>query len=417
MWHNHLVQRRTPGRVHVHRPRSATLTLALAGVLALGACGSPSSSSSSGGGGEGGGDRPVQVGLVYSKSGPLATYGAQYLEGFQAGLDYATDGTGEVDGRPVEVVERDDAGDPAKAVAEATDLIGSGVQLLAGSTASGVATQVAPLAEQNDVLFISGPAATDAVTGINGNTFRSGRQTYQDIATAQSFIGDAAGQDVLVFAQDNAFGQANVAAVQSVLGGEGATVAPLLVPASATDFTPFASQALSAAPDLVFVAWAGESAPAMWQAMGQQGVLDSTTVVTGLDIRASYATYGAQATSINYLSHFFAEAADNEVARAMTERVEADGGEVDLFTPDGFTAAQMVVRALSEGGDDVDAMIGALEGWTFEGVKGELTIRAEDHALLQPMFQAQLEDQGGTLVPVLVETLDPEQTAPPVVTP
>jgi branched-chain amino acid transport system permease protein len=79
--------------------------------------------------------------------------------GFEACLDHVTDGTGEVAGRPIEVVERDDAGDPAKAVAEATDLIGQGVQIIAGSASSGVATQVAPLAEQNDVLFISGPAA------------------------------------------------------------------------------------------------------------------------------------------------------------------------------------------------------------------------------------------------------------------
>ncbi|MEX5720890.1 substrate-binding domain-containing protein [Geodermatophilus maliterrae] len=400
------------------RPRSRTAVLATGAALALSvaACGSPTASSSGGGGG-GGGESPIRVGLVYSASGPLATYGEQYLQGFQAGLDYATDGTGEVDGRPVEVIERDDAGDPAKAVAEATDLIGQGVQVLAGSTASGVATQVAPLAEQNDILFISGSAATDAITGVNDNTFRSGRQTYQDILTAQSFIGDAQGKNVLVFAQDSAFGQANVAAVTAVLGGAGATVTPLLVPASATDLTPFASQARDAAADLVFVAWAGETAPAMWQAMGQQGVLDSTTVVTGLDIRASYATYGAQATQIDYLSHYFAEAVDNEVSQAMAERVEAGGGEVDLFTPDGFTAAQMVVHALQEGGDDVGAMVDALEGWTFDGVKGELTIREEDHALLQPMFQARLEDQGGELVPVVVDTLDPEAAAPPVATP
>jgi branched-chain amino acid transport system substrate-binding protein len=397
------------------RSRTAAVAVAAAGVLALGACGSPTASSSGGGGDDGEEGAPVQVGLVYSKSGPLATYGAQYLQGFEAGLDYATDGTGEVDGRKIEVIERDDAGDPAKAVAEATDLIGQGVTILAGSTASGVGTQVAPLAEQNDVLFISGPAATDALTGVNDNTFRSGRQTYQDILTAQSFIGDPSGKQVLVVAQDTAFGQANVAAVTAVLGTEGgATVTPLLVPATATDFTPFASQARDAGADLVFVAWAGETAPAMWQAMGQQGVLESSTVVTGLDIRASYATYGASATGIDYLSHFFAEAVDNEVSQAMAERVEADGGEVDLFTPDGFTAAQMIVHAIEEGGDDVAAMVDALEGWTFDGVKGELTIREEDHALLQPMFQARLEEKNGELVPTLVETLDPEKTAPPV---
>jgi branched-chain amino acid transport system substrate-binding protein len=397
------------------RPRSVTLAVAAAGVLALTACGSPGTSSTGSGDDAAQGGAPVQVGLVYSKSGPLATYGSQYLQGFEAGLDYATDGTGEVDGRKVEVIERDDAGDPAKAVAEATDLIGQGVQILAGSTSSGVATQVAPLAEQNDVLFVSGPAATDAITGVNTNTFRSGRQTYQDIRTAQSFIGDPAGKKVLVVAQDSAFGQANVAAVTAVLGDEGgATVTPLLVPASATDFTPFASQAKDAGADLVFVAWAGETAPAMWQAMGQQGVLESSTVVTGLDIRASYATYGASATGIEYLSHFFAEAVDNDVSKAMAERVEADGGTVDLFTPDGFTAAQMIVHAIEEGGDDVAGMIDSLEGWTFDGVKGQLTIRKEDHALLQPMFQARLEEKGGELVPTLVETLDPDQTAPPV---
>lgn len=398
------------------RPRAVTLSVAAAGVLALTACGSPGAPAGDTGGGGGGEEgAPVQVGLVTSISGPLAAYGEQYLQGFEACLDYATDGSGEVAGRPIEIIERDDAGDPAKAVAEVTDLIGQGVQIIAGSASSGVATQVAPLAEQNDVLFISGPAATDALTGINDNTFRSGRQTYQDVRTAQSFIGDAAGQTVLVFAQDSAFGQANVAAVTAVLGEEaGATVTPLLVPASATDLTPFAAQARDAGADLTFVAWAGETAPAMWQAMGQQGVFDATSVVTGLDLRASYPTYGEQASQLNFLSYFFAEAVDNEVSQAMAERVEEAGGTVDIFTPDGCNAAQMIVRAVEEGGDDVAGMISALEGWTFDGAKGEITIREEDHAMLQPMFTATLEQQGEEFVPVLVDTLDPEETAPPV---
>ena len=39
-------------------------------------------------------------------------------------------------------------------------------------------------------------------------------------------------------------------------------------------------------------------------------------------------------------------------------------------------------------------MITALEGWSFDGVKGKMTIRTEDHALLQPMFQAKLTGSG-----------------------
>ena len=44
------------------------------------------------------------------------------------------------------------------------------------------------------ILYISGPAAADAITGISDDTIRSGRQTDEDVATAGTFIGDRAGR-------------------------------------------------------------------------------------------------------------------------------------------------------------------------------------------------------------------------------
>lgn len=380
----------------------------MAAAMAATACGSPQDTAN------GGGDSaaPVKVGLVYSQSGALASYGKQYIEGFRAGLDFATGGTNKVGDRAIEITEVDDAGDPAKAVSAAKDLIGKGNKIIAGSTASGVALQVAPIAAQNKVLFISGPAATDAVTGANKYTFRSGRQSYQDVVTAKSFIGDPTGKKVVVFAQDGAFGDANEAAVKAVIGGAGATVSAVRAPASATEFTPFASQIKAAKPDLLFVAWAGTTAPAMWQTLDQQGVLTSTTVVTGLDIRASWPTFGAAGSKISFLSHYFDGASDTEAARAAKAKVP--GGTLDLFHPDGFAAAQMVVRAAQEGGDDVDKMVTALEGWSFEGVKGTMTIRAEDHALLQPMYQASLTGSGDAFTATAQKALAGDETAPPV---
>ncbi|MEU5906570.1 substrate-binding domain-containing protein [Micromonospora sp. NPDC047527] len=379
----------------------------MAAALAATACGSPQDTAT------GGGDSaaPVKVGLVYSQSGALASYGKQYIEGFKAGLDFATQGTGKVGDRTIEVTEVDDAGDPAKAVSAAKDLIGKGTKIIAGSTASGVALQVAPIAAQNKVLFISGPAATDAVTGANKYTFRSGRQSYQDVVTAKSFIGDPTGKKVVVFAQDGAFGDANEAAVKAVIGGAGATVSSVRAPASATEFTPFASQIKTAKPDLLFVAWAGTTAPAMWQTLDQQGVLSSTTVVTGLDIRASWPTFGAAGAKISFLSHYFDGASDTEASKALKAKV----GTVDLFHPDGFAAAQMVVRAVQEGGDDADKMVTALEGWSFDGVKGKMTIRAADHALLQPMYQAKLTGSGTAFTATAQKSLTGDESAPPAV--
>jgi branched-chain amino acid transport system substrate-binding protein len=382
------------------------VALVSAAALALAGCGSPQEAAN----GPTGDDTPYKVGLVYSQTGPLASYGAQYIEGFKAGLAFATGGTNKVGNHPVEVSEVDDAGDPAKAVSAAKDLIGDGVKIIAGSTASGVGLQVAPIAEQNKTLFISGPAATDGLTGVNRYTFRSGRQSYQDVLTAKSFIGNPAGKKVVVFAQDNAFGQANGAAVTAVIGSGGATVSTILVPAAANEFTTFAKQVLDAQADLVFVAWAGTTAPAMWQALDQQGVLKATTVVTGLDLRASWPTFGSAGANISFLAHYFDGASDTTASQALKTTL---GGPIDLFHPDGFTAAQMVVHALEASGTDVEAMISALEGWTFDGVKGSYQVRASDHALLQPMFQTRLVGSGDNLTAELVEALPAEDVTPP----
>lgn len=357
---------------------------------------------------------PVKVSIITSATGPLAGYGAEYTQGFKAGLDYATDGTGKVDGREITITYVDDAGDADKAVSAAKEAIGNGTKIIAGTASSGIALAVAEQAEQNKILYISGPAAADAITGVNGYTFRSGRQTMQDVATAGTFVGDLTGKTVLVFAQDTAFGQGNVAGVTAVLGGKGATVVGELVPEDATEFTPFAQKIRDAKPDMVFVAWAGASTGAMWQALSQQGVFEQFPVVTGLGDIASYGAYGEASEKISFLNHYFSGAAGTEIEKTMISYLEKNNEKADLFTPDGFVAAQMIVQAIKEGGgDDVAQMIASLEGWSFDSVKGKLTIRAADHALIQPMFQAKLKAESGSFVPELIKVIDADTVAPP----
>ena len=362
--------------------------------------------------GDDGAASEVTVGIVTSETGALAGYGEQYLDGFKAGLDWATDGTMEVDGTAINVEYRDDGGDPDKAVTAVKELIGSGVNILAGTVSSGVALAVAEQAEQNQVLYISGPAAADAVTGINDYTFRSGRQSAQDVATAGTFLDDLDGMKVTVFAQDTAFGQGNEAAVAAILGAQGAEVDSVLVAEDITEFTPFAQQVLAGDPDLVFVAWAGATSGAMWQAMSQQGVLEEIPVVTGLGDAATFGAYGEASEQINFLNHYFPAGPDNDVNAAMVEYIEAEGGTPDLFSPDGFNAAVMIVQAIAEGGGEVDGMIDALEGFTFEGPKGTMTVREGDHALIQEMYQVRLVADGDTFVPELIDTVDADAVAP-----
>jgi branched-chain amino acid transport system substrate-binding protein len=360
----------------------------------------------------------VNVGVVYSRTGLLSAYGAEYIEGLRLGLDYATKGTGVVNGHKINLTIQDDGTDPAKAVSAAKDLIGKGYKIIVGTESSGIALQLAPLAAQNQILYISGPAAADAITGLNRNTFRAGRQTYQDVLTANSFLGRSAGKKVVVFAQDTAFGQGNAAAVNAVIGGRGHTVSKILVPLSASDFTPFAQQAKQANPDLLFVAWAGTTTAAMWRALDQQGVLDSTTVVTGLAEHATWQGYGdaATATKIKFLSHYVYTGPKNKVNDWLVAKLRKRGQAPDLFTPDGFVTAQMIARAVGQAdGTDVNKMISALEGWQFLAPKGIQRIRPQDHAMIQPMFQVQLvKNANGKFTPKVLKTISPGNVQPPI---
>jgi branched-chain amino acid transport system substrate-binding protein len=354
----------------------------------------------------------VRVGVVYSRTGLLSAYGAEYIQGLKLGLQYATKGTNTVGGKRIQLTLVDDATDAAKAVTATKDLIGQGYKIIVGTTSSGNALQLAPLAQQNRVLYISGPAAVDAITGMNRYTFRSGRQSYQDTLAAKEILGRGVGRKITVFAQDTAFGQGNVAAVRNVFGTRGHTVSSILVPASANDFTPFAQQAKNANPDLLYVAWAGTSAPAMWRALEQQRVLGSVKVTTGL---AERATWGSFPTGIDFLSHYVANAPKNKVNTWLVNQMRRRNQAPDLFTPDGFNAGLMLARAIGRGGGtDVDRMISALEGWQFVGPKGLNRIRQQDHALLQPMFQVRLRTVNGRPQAVPVKTFSPGNLQPPV---
>ena len=389
------------------------VAVTMSGLLAI-ACGGSSSS----GGGQTASKSTVKVGVVYSKTGPLASYGAQYIEGFKIGLAYATKGTNAVNGHKIEFTEADDAGDPTKAVTAAKDFIGQGYKIIAGSTASGVALQVAPIAEQNKVLFVSGPAASDAITGINHYTFRSGRQSQQDVLAIKGTItGSLSGKKVLVFAQDSAFGQGNVAAVKALITDpNGATLSQILVPASANDFTPFAVQAKNAKPDVMFIAWAGTTATAMYTALSQQGVLTSTTVVTGLDQRSTYPLFTPLAGNAELLSHYVYQAPKNDANTYLINELKKQGKVPDIFDPDGFTAAEMIVHAVdkADGDASVDKLISALENYSFLAPKGQQQIRKDDHAMLQPMFIVKLTGSGSSMEPEVVKTVSLADATPPV---
>ena len=361
---------------------------------------------------------PVKVGMILEATGIYSAYETEWRQGFNIGLAYATKGTGKVNGRKIDVNWDDDADNPTTAVTDFKSYVGAGYKIIGGTGDSSIADELAPLAAQNKVLYVSGAAADDAVTGANRYTFRSGRQTYQDVQTAKSYVQSlGTGKTILVLGQDFAFGQSYVTDATKAFSSLGDTVTSLLVPQTTTDFTATALQVQQDKPDIIFLAWAGTTGAPLTAALQQQGDFNTAKVVTGLANVATYPFYGTIGTSFNYLSLYVSNGSTNPVneylIRVMKERYNS---LPDLFTPDGFVWAQMLVRAIQTGqGNNVNAMIKGLAGWSFLAPKGEQTIRTSDHAMLQPMYQVSLVTNiNNVFQPVVLKTLSDTATAPPV---
>ena len=184
-----------------------------------------------------------------------------------------------------------------------------------------------------------------------------------------------------------------------------------------SDLTPYAQQLKNSNADAAFVAWANTTnSAAMWQSLQQQGVPQKTTIITGLANRESYDALGPLVQGITLISHYVYTAPKNTVNTWMTKWLAKNHlGVPNIFTPDGFVAAEMICRALQKGGTDTSKQISALEGWQFLAPKGRQYIRAADHAMLQPMFQVQLvPGKGGHFVAKVVKTISAGNVQPPV---
>jgi len=127
--------------------------------------------------------QPIKVGELNSYK-VFPAFLEPYKKGWQLALE-EINASGGVDGRKLEVVSRDDGGDPGTAVRVAEELITRDrVSLLMGTFASNVGLAVANLANQRKTVFIAAEPLTDKIVWQDGNryTFRLRPSTYMQVA-------------------------------------------------------------------------------------------------------------------------------------------------------------------------------------------------------------------------------------------
>lgn len=124
------------------------------------------------------------------KIGEVNSYKAQpaFLEPYRKGMELAVEqvnAAGGVNGKKIELIVRDDNGNPGDAVRAAEELISrEKVDVLTGSFLSHVGLALTDFAKQRKVFFLAAEPLTDKIVWEDGNryTFRLRASTYMQVA-------------------------------------------------------------------------------------------------------------------------------------------------------------------------------------------------------------------------------------------
>lgn len=352
---------------------------------------------------------PIKVGLITDASGALAIYGAHILRSFMLGMEYVAGAPGsagekfdlaatqektfKVDNCEIQVFVRDDGSNPENTATIARELIDvQKVNVLVGTVSSGATATLQGIAFESKIPLIVAPAAANDITGVNFNeyTFRTSRNNYQDAINECAYLTKQY-KSFIQIAPDYAFGRGSAAAFRDACSLNGGTFVAddIFAPLDTTDFTTYMEQIANSGAESYIVSWAGGGFVPLMQAARDQGVTDSMALgATFIDNVLMPVWYGnAVGSTSGIIYHYSApKNAINDFLVANTK--PRYGVNPDLFDADGMNAAIMLVEALKLTGGDASgaALVKAMEGMTFEGPKGTVYIRPEDHVAIQDMY-------------------------------
>jgi branched-chain amino acid transport system substrate-binding protein len=366
----------------------------------------------------------LKIALIRGLTGPLQAYAKQTETGFMLGLEYATKGTMEVDGRKIVVITKDDQGKPDLAKSALTEAYeDDGVDIAVGTTSSPATIAMLPVAEDHKKILLVEPAVADQITGDKWNRyiFRSARNSSQDAISNAVAIG-APGVHIATLGVDNAFGRDGVAAFKAALAKTGATLdAEEYAPANATDFTGVGQRLFDALKDkpgkkLIWTVWAGSTNPLDKLAdLGPErygiGFAGAGNI---LPILATYKRF----PGLEGAAYYYYEIPKNPVNDwLVSEHQKRFSAPPDFFTAGGFAAAMAIVTAVDKAkSTDTEKLISTMEGMSFDTPKGQMIFRKEDHQALQSMyaFKIKVDPNVAWATPVLTREIKIEDMDIPI---
>lgn len=223
-------------------PTPRALLLALGLSLALAGCGEPEA---------------IRLGFIGGLSGANADLGTAGRNGVQLAVEQAN-AAGGIKGRQLALMIKDDQLDPEQGKRVTRELLNANVAAILGPMTSAVATVVAPLASEAEVLMMAGTVSSESLSGQDDYFFRTIGSHVGHARAMAKYLAEARGVksinlvlDLSNQAYSESWAKQFVAAFQEYGGSAQALVRFHSAPQ--TDYAALASQTVRGQPQAVLL--------------------------------------------------------------------------------------------------------------------------------------------------------------------
>ncbi len=327
------------------------------------------------------------------KLGELNSYKTfpAFLEPYRKGWELAVEevnASGGVFGRKLEIVSRDDNGNPGDAVRVAEELLArENVHFLMGTYASNVGLAVADFARQRRTLFIAAEPLTDKITWQNGNkyTFRLRPSTYMQTAMLVPDAARLKKKRWAIVYPNYEYGQSAAAAFKKLLRtaqAEAEFVTEQASPLGKIDAGAVVQAIADARPDAIFSALFASDLARFVREGNTRGVFKGRDVFNLLGGEPEYLDALKQETPSGWYvtgyPWYGINAPEHRAFLAAYQKRYNDYPRLGSVV--GYSTIKTAVAAMKKAGSlDSEKLVAAMKGLQVDTPFGNITFRALDH--------------------------------------
>ncbi|MBI4185225.1 MAG: ABC transporter substrate-binding protein [Proteobacteria bacterium] len=379
----------TTPRVPV-RGGGVLLSLAAA-AIGLGAASAPA-----------GAEDPIRIGDLNSYS-TFAAFTLPYRNGLHLAVD-EVNAAGGVLGRKLELISRDDGGNPGQAVTVANELLSrERAHLLVGTILSNIGLAVADVAHQKKAMFLASEPLTDAIAWEKGNpfTFRLRPGTYVQSAMLAEEAAKLPAKRWVTIAPNYEYGQSAVKAFKALLRERRPDVefvAEQWPALGKIDAGPTVQALALAEPEAIFNVTFGADLTKFVREGNLRGLFRGRPVVSLLtgepewgdplkdEMPAGWIVTGYPFDQLETPAHV----AFRTAYEARFKDYPRMGSVV------GYVTVKTVAKAIAKAGStDTEALIRAMRGLSLDTPFGPITFRASDQQSTMGTFLGRTTVRGG----------------------